>query len=387
MLTNSHGYLNLNFPLIIQSIPSLLISLIGLCLAGNVLDKSQFLDVAKYYPILLISNCILSFKGNTELIFAMHLSTLSQVSGLKLKKYLRFSIDNGCLVFAQSIIIGLTVGLLGMAKNIFSGHFIADILFRIITISTVASITSSIIVMLILIPSTIMAVKVGINPDNIVLPVISAFGDFVVVKLIIFFLNLFVNLSMSKCTILMFLILAILPIPVYISAISKRRVPLQSLSILMITYGLSTTSGYSVQYFSKKHPVLAPATPIFCGLSGSISYIYLNKKMTAIANQVRFNRKKIFVSLVLISIITSFLAICLNPIFGLKYKPSFSALFIILFVFDVCILLQIVDGIMLYFSRRNKEVGVFTLPLMTSISDIVGTLLLLFIAITTADVK
>ncbi|KCZ74285.1 hypothetical protein H311_04751, partial [Anncaliia algerae PRA109] len=103
-----------------QSLPTLLFSLLSLSLAGKWLDESLSESLYVKYPLMLISSCILTFKGNIELILAMHLSTLSQSRNLDLSKYHRFAFDNSCLVITQSVFIGLMIGILGGIRNFLS---------------------------------------------------------------------------------------------------------------------------------------------------------------------------------------------------------------------------------------------------------------------------
>lgn len=339
------------------------------------------MDYAAIFPIILLSNCILSFKGNTELIYAMYLSSLSQIKDRDNYKYLRYAFDNACVVLSQSIVIGVSVGILGVVRNLAGSIKHEYLFFRMISMCLTASFVSSLIIIAILIPSVVLATYSGINPDNIVLPVISSLGDYVDIFILIFFIKKFLNSSLFLCISSILLIFAFLPMLAYVSIKSKNRIPIQSASMLLITYVLSTISGYIIQYFSKQHLALASSYPIFVGLTGACSYIYLNRKITSIQNLTFFNRRKGFISVLITSIIISAIIIILMPILGIQFTRTFNFLFIIGFFLTVAILIKLIDILLFYFIRDLDMAGVIGLPLITSIADFIGCLVVLGICI------
>ncbi|KAM0675085.1 hypothetical protein GVAV_001425 [Gurleya vavrai] len=364
---------NLDLSLITQAVPSLLISLIGLSLSGRKLDLEQNTLIATIFPLLLISNCILSFKGNAEIIYAMNLSSLSQVKSLCKKKYLRFSFDNGCLVLAQSIVIGFSVGILGMARNIISNVGNLKFFPYMIASCIVASFISSLFLILLLVPSMLISVMLNTNPDNIILPVISSIGDYMDIYALVFCMQKFHKANLLYCLSAILIILLTLPVFIYASLKSKHRIPIQNFYVLISTYILSTISSYAIQHFAKKHLILASSYPLFCGLTGSCSYIYLNRKITSMQNSTPHNQQKIFYTLVLVSSLVSILTTILMPIFGLKIKLLFGFLFIISFISSVCLLMKVIDKLVKYYIDDVDEITVVALPSITSCADFLGT--------------
>jgi hypothetical protein len=127
--------------------------------------------------------------------------------------------------------------------------------------------------------------------------------------------------------------------------------------------------------------MLASSTPIFCGLTGSITYIYLNKRVTSLQNSTSYNRKRCYTSLFLISIFIAGSTTFLMPFLGVHFKRSFSLLFVSSFVMSVCILLKVVEVIIKYFLNDVENVGVVSLPLITSIADFLGTTMIILTSI------
>lgn len=368
-----------DFSLIFQSIPSLLVSLFGLALSGKLLDMEQQMNYARIYPIILLSNCILSFKGNTELLYAMYLSSSSQLKEHNIRNFLLFAFDNGCLVMAQSVIIGISVGLLGLAKNVISNVLTIDLIPRMMVVCILSSFISTIFIILLLVPSVLVAIDLGINPDNIVLPVIASIGDFIDIGFLILFIKHYEYASTITCCIPIMLVFITTPILIYFSVRSKNRIPIQSAGILLITYLLSTLSSYIIQIFSKKHLVLASSYPILCGLTGASSYVYLNKKVTSIQNMVPHNNSRCLNSVILASIIVAIAATMFMPLMGIYYKKSFSILFVTGFVAIVYFLLKIIDFMMELYDDKSEVAGVIGLPMIASIADLFSSIVVLLI--------
>lgn len=371
---------NINFSLIAQSIPSLLISLIGLAMSGKKLEIEQHNKLAELYPILLLSNCILSFKGNIELIYGMHLSSLTQIKNHRVKEFLKYAFDNGCLVLAQSTIIGFSVGILGLARNIMVKISFVSMTIKVISICLISSFLSSLIIICMLIPSVLFAFEVGINPDNIILPIIASIGDYFDISILIFCIKKLHYASTTICFTSIVSVLMLLPFLIYISVMSAKRIPLQSVYILVVTYCLSTISGYLIQFFSIKHVVLAASYPLFCGLTSASAYIYLNRKITTLQNQVPYNKKRNFTSVIITSIIIAILITILMPVFGIYFLKSFSICLMIGFVFTVALLLKLIDVMMRYLLEDSDTAGVIGLPLLTSLTDFVSAIVVITIS-------
>lgn len=366
--------------LFFQSLPGLLISLMGLFLAGKWLDKSMSGHLSLKYPLLLVSSCIISFKGNVELILAMHLSTMCQSVNIHQSKYNRYIFDNSCLVFAQSIVIGLTVGLIATVKAIFLGKHDYVYVTRTITGCLVSCFASSLLIVLMLILSIKLSLMLSIDPDHIILPAVSSFGDFFSIIFCVFFMELYDRISEKGCVTSLFGIAFIFPILVYISAISKRRIPQQTILVLLVTYLLSTAAGYILDFYALKYKVLASSSPVFCGLCSSTSCIYLNKKITSLENGYEIDSTKIFYTLMILSVIVSSTYLGLAYFTLQKLPVVFYILFISFFVLHVYILLKGIDYITKKHPNLSTNIGASVIPILTSSSDLIGSTLIVLIA-------
>lgn len=363
--------------LFLQSLPCLLFSLLGLSLTGKWLDKSLSRRIFEKYPLLLISSCISSFKGNAELVLAMHLSTMSQSVNMQHSRYNRYVFDNSCMVLSQSIVIGLTVGLVASAKVLITtkgrGHLYV---LRILASCLVSCFLSSLLIIFMMIVAIRISKRIKVNPDNIVLPAISSFGDFTSVGTCVFFIEVYDKLYERECTISSLGVVSLFPALIYVSITSKRRVPQQTVLALLTTYVLSTTAGYMLDHYSRDNKALAALSPVFCGLCGSTSYIYLNKKMTSLENSEDINTDKIFYTLLALSTLVSVMYALLAYLLFLHLALSFFLLFILFFFLHVCILLCGMDRVTRHYTNLNESIATSALPLLTSFSDIIGMVLL-----------
>lgn len=367
--------------ILLQSIPSLLISLIGFAIAGIYLESANKTAVFISYPLLLVATCILSFKGNIELIFAMHLSSISNVYN-PVVEYARFAIDNACMVTVQSVLIGLSVGIVGMSVVVIKTKH--PFQYGVVTLCAclTSCLVSTLVVLFILLMAVLLVKNMNINPDNVILPSISAFSDYFTVLSLIFFFEMYHGMqSTFICTAVIFLVLFVVPFIMQVSRRSQSILPIQSMALLIITFVLSSISGMLIEYFSATYSFLASAAPVFCGLTGSTSFIYLNRKLTSLYTKQPHDKKASLCSLLTISLAISLIyIIILNTTFK-KLPNLFSLLFIICFLVDVLLLIELVDFILNKFRRSVEIAGVIALPLITSTADFFGSFFLVSIVL------
>ncbi|KRH93255.1 Mg2+ Transporter-E (MgtE) Family, partial [Pseudoloma neurophilia] len=555
--------------ILIESIPSLLISFIGFTIAGNLLEQSKNDTIFLIYPLLLVSTCILSFKGNIELIFAMHLSSISNTTNLIIE-YGQFIINNACMVVVQSILIGISVGVVGVSSLILTGPTLIDniksmdggsnssmllpgllhsstlndtvnnrvndivsntltntlndtvngivsstltntlndtvngivsstlndrvsgivsstlndrvneipltvVTLRTVTACTYACLISTVLVLLILFCAITLFKTFNINPDNVVLPSISAFSDYFTVYALIFMFRIFHSVE-NIGLIFTFLIMNIMIIFIIIfymrhntnnqnssnrcsnndtlnndtiqnndtlihntilnndslnndtlihntilnndslnndtlihntnlnnNTLNNNTILTQpinttnlnndtlnndtlnhnsyllgnnsSMSVLFLTFILSSIAGYIIEYFSKQYQFLAISELVFSGLTSATSFIYLNRKLTSIYKRRPHNKKASLLSLMLISLAMSLTYILVCSTLFIRYSWLFSMLFVISFILDVYLLIEIIDYILTY--KSVEMAGIIALPIITSLGDFFGSLIMI----------
>lgn len=371
-----------NSQLLVQSIPGLLISLAGLILTGSTLNSANHDESLKDIPILLEANCILTFKGNVELIFAMYLSSMSQSPFFLYARYFRYVFDNSNLVLAQSATIGFIIGLIGIVKNLASGTSDMEVNLAILASSLISCTLTSVAFIILLVASIELSKYVNINPDNIILPAISSLGDYMSVKTLIHLTKQFKNLTVIASLTYILLMVSILSLCLCFAFMGKKRIPLQSPEVLLVTYTISTLGGYVLEMFRTRFPILASSFPVFGGVSVAIAFIYLHKIFTSINNRTAHNTRESYITLISTSVLMSTIYLSISMFIGLGYSYLFCVFFTVFFVVQVIVLLKTVGSLIVYLDKGEGDTGVLTLPLITCISDILAIMSLLLIAFT-----
>ncbi|KCZ75968.1 hypothetical protein H311_03042, partial [Anncaliia algerae PRA109] len=287
--------------------------------------------------------------------------------------------DNSCLVITQSVFIGLMIGILGGIRNFLSKDVDINIIIKIMASVLVSCFFSTVCILLIMVVSIKLSLLFNIDPDHIVLPGISSFGDFFGVRTCIYFIKYFHFATPQISAIVILLILLITIIPFYFSLVSKKIIPQQTIEVLLLTYLLSASAGYILDFFSKNFKILAIYEPVFCGMCCSTVLIYLNKRVTSIENRAEMNNQKVFSTLLLISFSLGAIYMIFFLFFIHKFLLSFFLLFVALFTLNIFILLYFIKLIIDSNSIANPNIGVFAIPLISSLSDFTGVLMSIFI--------
>ena len=362
--------------LLCQSFPGLTISLIGLTFAGKWLDRSLSRKAYVKYSLLMSTNCIISFKGNVELILAMNLSTMSQSVNAQGFKYGRYALDNSCFTLAQSIAIGASVGLVSAvrAASMHSdGYLSAN---RIVASCMACCFVSSSLIVVAIITAVELCKTLQMDPDYIILPAISVFGDFSSVFLYVFFADTFDLAPEAHSTLSIFGICVLLAVFACASLLSRHRIPHQAPATVLATYLLSTTAGHILDLYSDRYKILASISPVFCGVCGAVAYIYLNKKATCQENGQEMCRSVFYTLLLVTAILALFYSTSALFLFRGVTLP-FCILFVPSFVFHVYVLLVGTEYTAIAEPSRDTNIAVSAIPLLSSASDILGALILI----------
>lgn len=367
--------------LLLQSTPSLFISLISLLITGDILENTvKDIDLEDYH-LLLQSNCILNFKGNIELIYALYISSMRQSRIFMFKKYVRYAFDNANILMLQSIVIGLSVGSIGASKSIFVNGVNPKVLSTIMTSSLITCISTTFMFIICLFVTIEISKKSNIDPENVLLPMISSLSDFLSIYFLVFFTKYFRNISIEVSLFLVLMSLVFVPICMTFTFFSKKKMPIQTIEILMFTYLISTLGGYILDTLSVDYKFIASSFPVYSGLAVSIAFIYLHKTFTSSTNNTFHDIKRTFKSLIAASFfmitIYSILSMFLHGIMPLYYYIMFT----ILFVIQVILLLKLVEKLILSFGNYHEDIGVISLPIITACGDIISTVCLLLLAL------
>lgn len=376
MLKLIHSLLDLK--LIFQSAPSLIASLFGMFFTSYSFKLAIKHKKLSKFPFIFQSSSILGFKGNIELGYIMHLSTKRKTLPSS-KDFKRIAISNSCSLIFQSITVGFLVGCLSVLNVLLRSAVTTRTVIELISASLVTCCASTLALVISFIFTLELSVLLSIDSENFLMPVLNALNDIMVVRILYIFA---INVSNQSSSVLISAILATSAFGCFcfiISYNSNDSIPRLSMETVVISFILNITSGFILDRFSPPYPMIAPAYPVFAGMGSSIAFIFLHKKFTSLeCNEIV--SMNLNITLVIISVVISSFYILVSQLFKIEYSHRFAISFIVMFTVQVLILLKLIDKMILLLMKYRKNISANTVPLTSSVSDFLGTVMLLGVA-------
>ncbi|KAJ1560722.1 hypothetical protein HK405_006178 [Cladochytrium tenue] len=167
-----------------EALLALLIAMLGLGLAGVVLDEVQGFEVfQRVTELFILIPVILNLKGNLELNLAVRLSVASNTDSLTFRN----ALGNLALMQVQAIIAGFTGGLWvyvlgGLTKGgVFDS---ARDTFLVVSVSVITSSLSSLVSGIAMCAIVAACRGCGVDPDNIATPMAASLGDLITLLIV-----------------------------------------------------------------------------------------------------------------------------------------------------------------------------------------------------------
>lgn len=148
--------------------------------AGLILDYVQHWPVFRATPeLFILVASFLGFKGNLEMTLAARLATQANCGELDSPKaQLSIGIGNVALIQAQATVVAFLAALIAIAINYFKEFvFNPHSCLLILTTSLVTAAITGLFLSLLMVIVTILARKVGVNPDNVSTLLAAFLGD------------------------------------------------------------------------------------------------------------------------------------------------------------------------------------------------------------------
>ncbi|KAL6122692.1 ribosomal protein [Nucleospora cyclopteri] len=366
--------------IIIQSFVPLSFNMLSLYLIGCLFDFISTDDNLKQYPLILQSTCLMSFKGNIEVIFAVQIALLREQHG-NFKKYISLAFNNTNLLMLQSFVIGLFIGLLGTAYHGINNGWKYDVGVRIM-ISTMFSCIMTTFFFIVLLFCVVELVRwLEIDEENFIMPSFSSAIDYFNARFLVICINFFNHISSDTALVFGSAMIVIATINLCFSFSSTSFFPSISPSVLLISLLASMFGGSLIQKFSQKTLFLAVCYPFFCGMSVSITLIFLHRIFT----NIEIPTKPVLINtLIFISLVISLIYSLINSFMIESMSLLFPVTFVCMFIVQTYILLMILDNTTLRLKATVKNIELYSLPLISNISDIL-TIFSLIIACKTAE--
>ncbi len=381
-----------------QSLAILFISIIGESITGSILVSMKAKLVA-IPGILLIIPALTDLRGNVGAAFGERLSTLLHLGIVKPK--LEFSPIIKSNIYASFSLTAGIAFIIGIISPLFA------LLFRIKSdsplmlsfISESAGIISSIILIPLVFAMVFYAFKHHIDPDNIVAPALPVIGDIVTITAIYLSAILAVKLRGLISVLPFFIVLAFLMGARRKNAKFPNRyrfsyIVVQSTPVLLICISIGITSGMFLQNAEKTFklfPILLSIVPQVIAQGGAIGGIIGSRVSTALylgtARPFVWNKEvsKNFLSGTIMGIIVGPIIALITLLAAIITKTPIISIAKISLISTVSLFLlslftSIISIYIAFASFKLKlDPSNIVIPLITSIGDVTGVLILLFV--------
>ncbi|KAI5181376.1 solute carrier family 41 [Nematocida sp. AWRm80] len=411
-----------------SSVP-LLISLGGLLLMSSTLYKSidnEFISPMHYIFIL---NSILCFKNNIELNYADIMSSTVRKVAISKKSIssvllLEYVFDCGLRMFGLSFATSLVIGICACYTNVIDGimtyNLKENFVFGVATIlsSVFSGICGSISTFISVVLCIAMSVVFDFNPDNIVLPVIASFADYIsTISLLYFSKNMYLmvfevfpdiprkgslvisdmikSIFITNCLLIVFLgaVLVLL----YFHSCERQTPKLFGLWSLLNAFAITFLAGSFIEIISKKNKWLGSIIPLFNGLSGSVALIYTSQITTY--NNIKESTERerateidldgnddsildnpnslrtLNTLLIIASVLAIISSVCIKAVFQdilLKHIIVTGVMLVV----EVFLLFNLINLFVFALKRYNMNISCDIVPLLNASSDLLGAVVL-----------
>lgn len=384
-----------------EGIFALLICACGDLVAGLILgNMTYFLE--KYPGLLVIIPGAIGMRGNIFGTFASRLSTNLHI-GILTPEFKKSEILTNNILASLILTLGLSLSLAIIAKIIcIIFHFESISFVDFALISILAGIISSIIMLPITMFISLKSFQNGWDPDNITSPIIAGLGDLFTLPAIILAILL---LSLLNFSIILKYIVFILFIIIIIGGIiygiklneDINQIISQSTPVLIVCSALGVVAGgifNSALETLLTNPSLLTLLPLFSGESGSIVSILgarlssglhsgLIEPISRPKKSAWFNFLLTLILAILIYPTIGFLAEVTSHIFGVKGLGYIKIIEIS--TISGFILIPIMMFFVFYISiisyNRNLDPDNIVLPISTSATDSISSLILVLISL------
>jgi len=381
-----------------QSLAILFISIIGESITGSIL-VSMKAKLVTIPGILLIIPALTDLRGNVGAAFGERLSTLLHLGIVKPKieftpiiqsnMYASFSLTAGI-----ALIIGIASPLFALLFKIKSD---SPLIMSFISEST--GIISSIILIPLVFAMVFYSFKHHIDPDNIVAPALPVIGDIVTVTAI--YLSAMIAVKLRGLISVLPFFIAIVFLMGTRSKYSKfpkryhfSYIVVQSTPILLICITIGITSGMFLQNAErtfKLFPILLSIVPQVIAQGGAIGGIIGSRVSTALylgtARPFVWNKEvsKNFLSGTIMGVIVGPIIALITLLAAIVTKTPVISIMKISLISTVSLFLlslftSIISIYVAFASFKLKlDPSNIVIPLITSIGDVTGVLILLFV--------
>lgn len=386
---------------ITESLISLLICAFGCLFTGIILGNMEFY-LETFPGLMVIIPGAIGMRGNIFGSFGSRLSTHLHIGTLS-PEFKRSDIltENITSSIILTMVLSVLLGIIAKAVCIIF-NFPSISLFDFVLISFIAGLISSIVMLPITMFISLKSFENGWDPDNITTPLIAAFGDFFTLPAIVAAIHIveFVSIVpiVEKILFALVIISTLLALGAgYTSDKEIRNIVRQSTPVLFVCSILGTLAGGilngSITTLLKSQTLLT-LVPLFSGESGGLVSVLSARLSSGLhSGLIEAELKPGKVTLENFSIVL-FLSLIMFPVIGFLAEASTTVLGNAGVNYLNAILISLIAGmivvgvmlfIVFYIStisyRRGLDPDNIVIPLSTSLTDSISTLVLVVVSL------
>ncbi len=386
---------------ITESLISLLICAFGCLFTGIILGNMEFY-LETFPGLMVIIPGAIGMRGNIFGSFGSRLSTHLHIGTLS-PEFKRSDIltENITSSIILTMVLSVLLGIIAKAVCIIF-NFPSISLFDFVLISFIAGLISSIVMLPITMFISLKSFENGWDPDNITTPLIAAFGDFFTLPAIVAAIHIvqFVTIVpiVEKILFALVIISTVVALAAgYTSDKEIRNIVRQSTPVLFVCSILGTLAGGilngSITTLLKSQTLLT-LVPLFSGESGGLVSVLSARLSSGLhSGLIDADLKPGKVTLENFSIVI-FLSLIMFPIIGFLAEASTTVLGNAGVNYLNAILISLIAGmivvgvmllIVFYIStisyRKGLDPDNIVIPLSTSLTDSISTLVLVVVSL------
>jgi len=385
------------------TVPSILLSMVGSVLAGEVLAKLKtwpvFLRVEELFILVPI---LLNLKGNLEMNLAARFSTSANIGELDLRQTRKSLVmGNMALLQVQALLVSLLAGIVAFILGLMSRTGLADSpstltghdlsaygverggyfeCVMVLCASMIAASASSAVVGAFMCSLVVMSRFLKINPDNLATPLAASLGDLLALTILAIVARAGAEIMGTLWS--TFILIGLLGFVAANVWFTLRNAYVQELIWagwipLLLALAVSSGTGLVLQAYVNEFRGFGLIAQVVTGVAGNVAAIFVSRISTALhgAKEERYllTASTLFcISTPILIAFLAFIGLTGQVNIGFAFATSYTLLSLAI----MAVSLVIAYYLTFWLWSRDYDPDINALPLLSAAIDLVGQILL-----------